>query len=759
MNPQKTIVIVAPYFPPYGGGLERYAYEMGERLYKDYRSRIVVITSGKRYGSDTKEEINGLTVYRLSYRWKFSNTPFSLRWFRTIRRILKSEDPDIINIHMPVPGIGDIAGLFANKKPIIVTYHAGSMQKKRLSADAFIWLYEHGPLRHLLRKANRIICSSDFVRFEFLKPFLYKSVTITSGVDSELFKPDQTKKATIPTLLFVAGLSRGEQHKGLKTLLNAVQIIRKTLPDIRLVIVGDGNMKGEYQAYTRQLGLDDAVDFKGRLTGRELSSAYQSADVFALPSSNEGFGMVILEAMACELPVVSTNIGGIPLITENGKTGFLVEPHDPGNLALKILDLLHDPAHANAFGRVARAKVIKEFDWRPRAERYEQVLMQALGKHVPHIPRITVVASYFYPKIGGLENYAYNLAKGLNASGKYRVSIITSNHEGGGYKQEIIDGMTVHRLPIWIKVSNTPINLTWSRWIKDIFVVEQPDLVHLHSPVPFMADLAARAAKDRPVVLTYHSGSMLKGKWPVDILIGLYENTFLAALFRRADAVVAISQEFAKRKFPQFAGKTYFIPTGVDLNRFKKTPLPTGIPTVTFVGRIEHTSSWKGIEQLLQAMALVIKKRPDARLELVGGGDAIPHYQDRAQELGISASVIFSGPQIGEDLVDAYRRANVIVLPSTSDSEAFSIALVEAMACGRPIIGTNIGGTPQVIDHEKNGLLVPPSNPEELGKAIERILGDRQLATRLADFGAARAQNFAWEIQTKKYSELFKKFV
>jgi glycosyltransferase involved in cell wall biosynthesis len=370
--------------------------------------------------------------------------------------------------------------------------------------------------------------------------------------------------------------------------------------------------------------------------------------------------------------------------------------------------------------------------------------------------RITVIASYFYPKIGGLENYAYLLAKELHKSGEYKVSVITSNYDGNGYKREVIDGMAVHRLPIWFTISNTPINFLWYWRIKHIFAAEQTDIVHLHAPVPFMADVAARAAKDRPVVLTYHSGSMLKGTWPVDFIIGFYENRFLPALFRRANAIVAISQDFAKRKFPQFANKISFIPTGVDLKRFTKTPLLTQTETVTFVGRIEHSSSWKGIEQLLQAMVLVTKHRPQAVLELVGSGDAVEHYRIRARELGISSSVIFSGPQLGQNLVEAYKRTNVVVLPSVSDSEAFSVTLIEAMASGRPIIGTNIGGTPQVIEHGKNGLLVPPKNPEALAEAIEQVLSDGKLATRLADVGAAKAQGFAWEIQTKKYSDLFK---
>ena len=280
-----------------------------------------------------------------------------------------------------------------------------------------------------------------------------------------------------------------------------------------------------------------------------------------------------------------------------------------------------------------------------------------------------------------------------------------------------------------------------------------PDLIHLHSPVPYLPDIVAGVAKGTPIVLTYHSGSMLENKWAIDLLIGFYETVFLPSLFKRAEAVITISQEFAKLKISQYKKKMHFIPTGVDLNRFKKTPLPAA-ERVTFVGRLDKLN-WKGVEQLLQAIVLVLKQRPQVVLEIVGGGDALEHYRSRAHDLGIAKSVIFTGEQVGSNLVDAYERSSVVVLPSTSDAEAFSIVLVEAMASGRPIIGTNIGGTPQVIEHGKNGLLVEPNDPKQLANAIEQILGDNILAQSLADYGANKAQSFSWDIQAKKYDELF----
>lgn len=369
--------------------------------------------------------------------------------------------------------------------------------------------------------------------------------------------------------------------------------------------------------------------------------------------------------------------------------------------------------------------------------------------------RLMVVAPYFYPKIGGVENYAYNVARRLYDDGGYRVGVITSNTAASAYEREVIDGIVVHRLPVWLKISNTPVNPLWYRYCKRIFSAERPDIIHVHAPVPFMADVAARAAAGVPVVLTYHAGSMIKGRWPIDALIRLYERTFLLALFRRVTALVVVSRRVAQEHSPRFGAKTFVIPPGVDLEQFTPAPLPVPLEIVTFVGRIEHHSEWKGIEPLLRAMRRVREKCPRARLELVGDGDAVGHYARRAATLGIKDGVTFCGPRTGHALAAAYRRAGVVVLPSLSDAESFGMVLVEAMASGRPVIGSNVGGIPEVIDHEVNGLLVPSNDPEALACAIMRVLDDPAEAQRFADAGIIKARQYAWNVQVEKYRELF----
>ncbi|MFA7171683.1 MAG: glycosyltransferase family 4 protein, partial [Candidatus Paceibacterota bacterium] len=255
----------------------------------------------------------------------------------------------------------------------------GSMRKGNY-LDLFILAYEKTLLGFMLRRAKYIICSSDFVRMDFLKKYTSKSATITPGVDAEFFAPDPEIHKQDTNVLFVANLERGQEYKGLKTLLDAMKILKKEFPTIKLTVAGDGNLKSEYEAYAAKNDLKSDVIFRGRLEGRELLKAYQKADVFALPTSNDSQPLVILEAMAVGLPVVSTCIGGIPTMIENGKEGFLIKPNSPQILANKLAELLRNPQLRERFSEAARERVVEDFSWQKRMEKYNEILEKAMKR-------------------------------------------------------------------------------------------------------------------------------------------------------------------------------------------------------------------------------------------------------------------------------------------------------------------------------------------------------------------------------------------
>lgn len=380
MNPRKTILITAPYFPPQGGGLERYALSIATYLNSDYGWRIVFVCSNDDWQGDRKESLGNMTVYHLARDMRISNTPFGVGWGKKIGRIIRQEKPDLVNIHTPVPGLGDVASFAARHIPQVVTYHTGSMRKgNRL--DLFISPYEKMLLPLMLGRADAIICSSDFIRDGFLRRYSDKSDTVTPGVDAEYFFPIENTHPDNRTLIFVAKLEGAQEYKGLRELLDAVSILCRLDAKVRLIVAGDGDMREDYEKYARKMGIGDYVEFRGNLDRKELRQAYQEASLFALPTSYDNRPLAILEAMASGLPVVSTRIGGIPDMVTEGAEGFLIEPHDTIALAEKISAILHDNQLRNRLSRAARKRSEEEFSWKPRMDRYDSILRSSLARN------------------------------------------------------------------------------------------------------------------------------------------------------------------------------------------------------------------------------------------------------------------------------------------------------------------------------------------------------------------------------------------
>lgn len=372
--------------------------------------------------------------------------------------------------------------------------------------------------------------------------------------------------------------------------------------------------------------------------------------------------------------------------------------------------------------------------------------------------KILIVAPYFYPNIGGMETYIYNLCVGLKEKYNIKVVVVTSNQKEKKYSVETIQGIKVYRLPHLLKLSNTPINPLWYFTIKKIINIEKPDVINAHAPVPFMSDIALRAKGDLPYILTYHAGSMKKNKVLPDMIIGLYERFFLNRVFSKSDKIITT---FSPKIFPQLDKhhqKITQISPAVDVKTFNAKKANTK-NTLLYVGRLEKTSEWKGVTYLLDAVAIVKKDIPDIKLFLVGSGDSLGNYKNYAKTHGINDNTQFVGALHGKALTKQYNDANILILPSTSNAESFGIVLIEAMACKKPVIGSKIGGIPYVIDNEKNGLLVEPKNAQQLAQAITRILKDSKFAEKLGENGYKKVvEHFNFEKQLIKTYQTFSLF-
>lgn len=373
------ILIAVPYFPPHKGGTELYAQNLAEQLSVNFNWKVVVVTTAQADCADVERVSDDLTVYRIPYRFRLSNSPLSLWWLIRLKNILRTEDPALINVHAPVPGLGDMASLLAGHRPVVVNYHGNSMRKGRRLPDLAIWVYEHMLVKVMFRKASRIIASSDFIRDGVLSEYRDKTVTINPGVDTEIFRPADTP-VNDPNVLFVGSLNKAESYKNLDGLLAACQMARASVPNLRLTIVGDGDGRRGYESIVLRRGLGDMTQFLGHLDHASLADVYRSAAVFAMPSTNESFGMVNAEAMASGLPVISTRVGGIPTLVDHEVTGLLVDPTDVAGLAKSLQRLLSERKLAIQLGRAGREKVATSLTWLSRGKLTDSVLHDVLAQ-------------------------------------------------------------------------------------------------------------------------------------------------------------------------------------------------------------------------------------------------------------------------------------------------------------------------------------------------------------------------------------------
>src|SRR5665648_538212 len=361
--------------------------------------------------------------------------------------------------------------------------------------------------------------------------------------------------------------------------------------------------------------------------------------------------------------------------------------------------------------------------------------------------KLLVVTPYFFPKIGGMENYAYNIAKGLKEKYGWEVVVATSNHEERKYKEEQMDGMKIYRLPRWFKVSNTPINPLWYFQIKRIIKNERPDIINAHTPVPFITDITARVCGDIPFILTYHAASLYKYKNPIfNIFIFLYR-------------ILIIVSEFVKIKLSSNLRKKIFVIhnsiSEKDILLKIKRKAKNNI--IIFLASLEKAHSWKGLDKIIEEIKWYIQNfNENIELLIVGDGNYKKHYEKVAEKLRVGQYVKFVGAKFGKDKYNFIRKAKILVAYPMTSNDAFPTVIIEAWANLIPIISSNIGPIPYIIDDRKNGYLVKPDSPKELAEGIHDLMQNDSLYDELIRNGLHKVRDFTWEKQIKKTNEIIK---
>lgn len=367
--------------------------------------------------------------------------------------------------------------------------------------------------------------------------------------------------------------------------------------------------------------------------------------------------------------------------------------------------------------------------------------------------RILHLSKFYPPDPGGLEHVVARLAEGAAAAG-HEVRVVCA--KGSSWWRDPKEPLAPERRNAVTVVRVSTYGVVWSQPVAPGYIAASrwpADVVYVHRPHP-LADLSTLMGPPRPTIVFHHADVQRQR-----IARVVYRPLALTVARRAVAAVVATEAglRHAADLGPAGRDKAVVIPFGVDAARFSPNPnpprppgfpIPEGGPVALFVGRLV---SYKGLDVLLRAV-----EGSELHVVLVGDGPLAEDLHRQVARRGLRQQVRLVG-HVDEAVLPAYHQAaDYFVLPSTTPAEMFGISLLEAMACGRPLITTDLStGVREVNEHNVTGLVVPAGDATALRAAMERLAGNPQLRERFGTLARRRVlERFTLEQMVAKHLEL-----
>jgi len=317
-----------------------------------------------------------------AWRVIFEDWPLKRRVARAALRVVDATGVDVVclgNLY----GLSWVGEYLRKKRNLSIVYY---IHGEEVTTGSGSRLYDRWSMNSL-RKAEAVIAVSSFTRDELIhrKVRPDRIHVITNGVNLKRFSPGPKDSEILAShnikgkkvLLTVA---RMEQRKGHDKVIEALPQILAVIPDIVYLIVGKGCYLERVKALTKSLGLEDKVIFTGRVSWADLPQYYRSCDVFIMPNrtlpngDTEGFGLVFLEANACEKPVIGGKAGGVPDAVADGETGILVDGNSVEEIAKAAIQLLSNKELAQRMGHAGYMRALN-FSWANKAKEFGKICM------------------------------------------------------------------------------------------------------------------------------------------------------------------------------------------------------------------------------------------------------------------------------------------------------------------------------------------------------------------------------------------------
>jgi glycosyltransferase involved in cell wall biosynthesis len=702
-----------------------------------------------------------------------------------LTRLMFREQPDVVHTHTAKAGtLGRLAAAAFNatrrrdRRCIVIhTFHGHVFRDYfgPLASVAVRWVE-----RAMALVTDRIITISTSQKSDICERYRivpeWKTDVIELGIELTPLLGLESELRLRHALGFAANevvfgyVGRFVPIKDLPTLIHAFARVTEVVPNVRLTLVGDGEERSRLEALAAELKLGDRVKFIG--WRQNLKEVYGALDVGVLSSLNEGTPVALIEAMAAAKPVIATAVGGVEDVVSHGRTGLLVPPRDVERLATAIVRMATDSAVRQSLGRLGRREVTARFSPARLISEVGQLYLRTLTEQrrlaSSHEWARCAVARPLHVlgiiarlNVGGPARHAALLADRLRAHGFDSLLVHGSLAPDEGSLEDLVSARRLRAL----KYAHLGRRIRpWSDLLAFYSLVrlmfrERPDVVHTHTAkagtlgrLAALVYNATRARRRRCVVVHTFHGHVFSGYF--GRAAGLAVQAVERMLARISDRIVTISksQNLEICGFYRIApaSKTAVIELGIELEPLLAIERPTSLrgelgfgPDCVVFGYVGRFAPIKDLPTLVRAFALAARRVPAARLILVGDGELRATLERLVDALGLTDRVRFTGWR--RDLAGVYSAIDVGVL--SSKNEGTPVALIEAMAAGKPVVATAVGGIEDVVRDGVTGQVVPAGDVDALAGAMVRLALDPMERRRLglngrremtARFGADR---------------------
>jgi glycosyltransferase involved in cell wall biosynthesis len=598
---------------------------------------------------------------------------------------------------------------------------------------------------------SRVLVSGDFSRDGFVRTVL---------VDRANDSPER-----IPKHLVTIVANMRHDVKDYPMFLRAARRVSKAVPDVGFLLAGEGELQESLKQLAAQMGISGNTFFLGR--SENIAQLLNVSDVCVLSSKAEGFSNSILEYMAAGRPVVATDVGGAREVIVEAETGYIVPSGDDELMAERIISLLRDPAQARTMGEQGRRVVERRFSSRALLRNtealYEKLLVENQRRSLGNVGADLRVR----PRAKTGRTHRCAPTKTTQNEKPLRILVVAPSFDilGGQAVQAArliarlreLPSLDVGFLPINPRLPGALGKLQAIKYLRTVVTsvlyivnllrkVPKFDVIHVFSAsylsfviAPTPAILIAKLF-GKKVLLNYHSGE-------AEDHLSRWRRSAVATI-RLVDEI-AVPSAYLVRVFAKFGIRAGAINNLIELDRFTFRERYSLRPMFLSNRNLE---THYGVDHLLRAFALIQKQMPEAQLIVAGDGSQRSDLETLALDLELRNTKFVGRVEHG-GIVEQYQSADIYLNGSEIDNQPLSI--LEAFACGLPVVTTNAGGIPDMVTDGETGFVVSRGDHEAIASRALRLLQEPSLAASMARTAREECKKYSWEAVRDQWSQLY----